>query len=146
MSVLNMAPVSTMMNQPLNEETIESMTRAVELTVNRIVDPSNYTNIYNDCINEYGPCHMLAIEKEFKYGKGKEIIAFGDGGKGTTGKDLKYVKFFYQYNLNKHTVKSNDKTYTYSVQKARDFWNDKIANGYTRFDVISDEPSETTET
>ena len=65
--------VNTMMNQPLNEEAIENMTRAVELTVNRIVDPSNYTNIYNDCINEYGPCHMIAIEKEFKYGKGREL-------------------------------------------------------------------------
>ena len=142
MSVLNMAPVSTMMNQPLNAETIENMTKAVELTVKFIVvDPSN-RDIYNDLINEYGPCHMLAIDKEFKYGKGKEIIAFGDGGKGTTGKDLKYVKFFYQYNLKKHTVKANDKTYTYSVPKARDFWNDKIANGYTRFDVVE----ETTET
>ena len=134
--------VNTMMNQPLNEEAIENMTSAVKLTVNRIADPNKFTGLYNDTINELGPCHMIAIEKEFKYGKGKEIIAFGDGGKGTTGKDLKYVKFFYQYNLNKNTVKSNDKTYTYSVQKARDFWNDKIANGYTRFDVIE----ETTET
>jgi len=138
--------VNTMMNQPLNEESIENMTTAVQLTVNRIADPSKFTDLYTDTINELGPCHMLSIEKEFKYGKGKEIIAFGDGGKGTTGKDLKYVKFYYQYNLNKPVVKSNDKTYTYSVQKARQFWNDKIANGYTRFDVISDEPSETTET
>ena len=139
--------VNTMMNQPLNEEAIENMTSAVKLTVNRIADPNKFTGLYNDTINELGPCHMIAIEKEFKYGKGKEIIAFGDGGKGTTGKDLKYVKFFYQYNLNKPIVKSNDKTYTYSVQKARDFWNNKIAHGYTRFDDItlhlSDEPSET---
>tara|TARA_Y100001937_G_C7111442_1_gene327811 strand:+ start:1193 stop:1630 length:438 start_codon:yes stop_codon:yes gene_type:complete len=139
--------VNTLMNQPLNEETIENMTKAVELTVNRIVDPSNFKDIYTDLINEYGPCHMLSIDKEFKYGKGKEIIAFGDGGKGTTGKDLKYVKFFYQYNLKKHTVKANDKTYTYSVPKARQLWNDKLNNGYTRFDDItlhlSDPPSET---
>ena len=54
MSVLNMAPVSTMMNQPLNAETIENMTKAVELTVKFIVvDPSN-RDIYNDLINEYG--------------------------------------------------------------------------------------------
>jgi len=139
--------VNTLMNQPLNEETIENMTKAVELTVKfSVVDPSN-RDIYTELINEYGPCHMLSIDKEFKYGKGKEIIAFGDGGKGTTGKDLKYVKFFYQYNLKKYTVKANDKTYTYSVPKARQLWNDKLNNGYTRFDDIilhlSDEPSET---
>ena len=41
------------------------------------------------------PVHLLVKEKEFKYGKGKEYIAFTDGGQNQFGKDVKYVKFFY---------------------------------------------------
>ena len=50
------------------------------------------------------------------------------------GKEIKYVKFFYLYE-NKSTVKPNPKTYTFGVAKSRDFWNDKITEGYNRIDV-----------
>lgn len=127
--------VNTMMNQPLNQETIDSMDVTVKLLIvkklGHTIDTSQgHIDLLNDNI------HMVAVDKEFKYGKGKEIIAFADGGKGTTGKDLKYVKFFYWYDTNKPNVKGSDKTYSYSVEKARTFWNNKVAEGYTRFDVL----------
>ncbi len=76
------------------------------------------------------PVHLLEKEKEFKYGKGKEYIAFTDGGKNQFDKDVKYVKFFYYYESN-GKLKPNDKTYSYGVEKARDFWNEKVREGYT---------------
>ena len=74
--------------------------------------------------------HLLEKEKEFKYGKGKEYIAFTDGGQNQFGKDVKYVKFFYFF---EGTGKLNpyDKTYTFGLEKARTFWNDKVKEGYT---------------
>ena len=123
--------VNTMMSQRLNQETIDSMDVTVKLLIVRKLGHTIDASIQvNDNI------HMVAVDKEFKYGKGKEIIAFADGGKGTTGKDLKYVKFFYWYDTNKPNVKGSDKTYSYSVEKARTFWNNKVAEGYTRFDVL----------
>jgi len=125
--------VNTMMNQPLNQETIDSMDVTVKLLIEKKLGHTIAVlnqSLLNDNI------HMVAVDKEFKYGKGKEIIAFADGGKGTTGKDLKYVKFFYWYDTNKPNVKGSDKTYSYSVEKARNFWNNKVAEGYTRFDVL----------
>ena len=80
------------------------------------------------------PVHLLVKEKEFKYGKGKEYIAFTDGGPNQFGKDVKYVKFFYHYYDNNGTtgkMKPNDKTYTFGLEKARTFWNDKVKEGYT---------------
>ena len=44
--------VNTMMNQPLNEESITNMTGAVQLTVSRIVEPDKFLAIYNDTIND----------------------------------------------------------------------------------------------
>ena len=77
------------------------------------------------------PVHLLVKEKEFKYGKGKEYIAFTDGGKNQFGKDVKYVKFFYLYEGTTNKMKPNDKTYTFGLEKARTFWNDKVKEGYT---------------
>ena len=76
------------------------------------------------------PVHLLVKEKEFKYGKGKEYIAFADGGKNQFGKDVKYVKFFYYYDSN-GKMKPNDKTYTFGLEKARTFWNEKVKEGYS---------------
>ena len=76
------------------------------------------------------PVHLLVKEKEFKYGKGKEYISFTDGGKNQFGKDVKYVKFFYLYE-GTNKMKPNDKTYTFGLEKARTFWNDKVGEGYT---------------
>ena len=75
--------------------------------------------------------HLLVKEKEFKYGKGKEYIAFTDGSKNQFGKDVKYVKFFYLYEGTTNKMKPNDKTYTFGLEKARIFWNDKVNDGYT---------------
>ena len=77
------------------------------------------------------PVHLLVKEKEFKYGKGKEYIAFTDGSKNQFGKDVKYVKFFYFYEGTTNKMKPNDKTYTFGLEKARIFWNDKVNDGYT---------------
>ena len=74
--------------------------------------------------------HLLEKEKEFKYGKGKEYIAFTDGGQNQFGKDVKYVKFFYFFE-GTGKLKPNDKTYTFGLEKARTFWNDKVEEGYT---------------
>ena len=79
---------------------------------------------------------VLEIEKEFQYGKGKSMVAFADGGKNKVGHEVKYVKW---YNLfgddadnSKNKLKISDKTYTYGVEKAREFWNEKIKEGYNR--------------
>lgn len=77
--------------------------------------------------------HLLEKEKEFKYGKGKEFVAFTDGGKNKFGKDVKYVKFFYLYESN-NKFKPNDKTYTFGLEKARVFWNEKVKEGYTNYE------------
>ena len=74
--------------------------------------------------------HLLEKEKEFKYGKGKEYIAFTDGGQNQFGKDVKYVKFFYFFE-GTGKLKPNDKTYTFGLEKARTFWNEKVKEGYS---------------
>lgn len=135
----NFKAVNTMMNKPLDQNVIGNMNRAVNTNVHKKINPANRGTILPD----QASVHMLAIDKDFKYGKGKEIIAFADGGKGATGKDLKYVKFFYWYDTAKTNVKGGNKTYSYSVEKARTFWGEKITAGYSRFDVLS-EVTETT--
>ena len=79
---------------------------------------------------------ILEIEKEFKYGKGKSIVAFADGGKNKAGHDVKYVKWYNLYgddaDNSKNKLKIMEQTYTYGVDKARDFWNEKIKEGYNR--------------
>ena len=131
-----------MMNKPLNQDIIDRMIEAVTRRALEEIGQiaGDYPLAFDPDIN------MLAIDKEFKYGKGKEIIAFADGGKGVGGKDLKYVKFFYWYDLSKGNIKGNDKTYSYSTEKARTLWNDKVAAGYSRFDVTSEETEKPPET
>ena len=79
---------------------------------------------------------ILEIEKEFKYGKGKSMVAFADGGKNKVGHDIKYVKWYNLYgddaDKSKNKLNISDKTYTYGVDKAREFWNEKIKEGYNR--------------
>ena len=108
----------------MNQETIDHMIAAVE----HIITHGNAVGLRSK------PVHLLVKEKEFKYGKGKEYIAFTDGGPNQFGKDVKYVKFFYHYYDNNGTtgkMKPNDKTYTFGLEKARTFWNDKVKEGYT---------------
>ena len=74
---------------------------------------------------------ILEIEKEFKYGKGREVLAISDGGKNRWDKAVKYVKYFYLYE-NNGKMKANDKTYTYSHEKAAEMWKTKVAEGFNR--------------
>ena len=138
------AAVNTMMGMTLNQDIIDKMTTAV---TSRSLDIlSNGASGYTPVENTDG-IHMLAVDRTFKYGEGKEIVAFADGGRGVGGKDLKYVKFYYWYDTSKANIKGAEgKTYSYSVEKARAFWNDKVAEGYTRFDIVSEEAEKTPET
>ena len=129
------AAVNTMMGMTLNQDIIDKMTAGVtSRAIDLLSDVANFAAPPSDGI------HMLAVDRTFKYGEGKEIVAFADGGKGVGGKDLKYVKFFHWYDLSKGNIKGTDKTYSYSTEKARGLWNDKVADGYTRFDIVSEEP------
>ena len=141
----NFKAVNTMMNQPLNQEIIDNMDKAVGRIVHKSIDPGWMLDGV-DMPDLSSPVHMLAIDKAFKFGEGKEIIAFADGGKCTTGKDLKYVKFLYWYDTSKPKIKGGNKTYSYSVEKARTFWGEKIEGGYGRFDVLPEVTETTPET
>jgi len=114
--------VKTPMTAQLNQEIIDYMVAYVSETIG-VVEVQKFDESLN-------PVHLLVKEKEFKYGKGKEYIAFTDGGKNQFGKDVKYVKFFYYYDSN-GKMKPNDKTYTFGLEKARTFWNEKVKEGYT---------------
>ena len=118
--------VQTPMNAKLDQETIDYMIAYVTQATG-VVPPG--TLEFDASLN---PVHLLVKEKEFKYGKGKEYIAFCDGGKDQFhwAKDVKYVKFFYYYDSN-GKMKPNDKTYTFGLEKARTFWNEKVKEGYT---------------
>ena len=114
--------VQTPMSAQLNQEIINYMIACV----------TEATGIVESGTLELtgSPVHLLVKEKDFKYGKGKEYIAFTDGGKNQFGKDVKYVKFFYLYD-NTGKMKHNDKTYTFGLEKARTFWNEKVSEGFT---------------
>jgi hypothetical protein len=112
------------MNAKLDQETIDYMIAYVTQATG-VVPPG--TLEFDASLN---PVHLLVKEKDFKYGKGKEYIAFTDGGKNQFGKDVKYVKFFYLYD-NTGKMKPNDKTYTFGLEKARTFWNEKVSEGFT---------------
>ena len=79
-----------MMNKPLDQDVIDCMIEAV--TRRALEEIGQIAADYPLGPWAIADTNMLAIDKEFKYGKGKEIIAFADGGKGVGGKDLKYVK------------------------------------------------------
>ena len=126
--------VQTPMNTVLDQKIIDYMIAYVTQATG-VVPPG--TLKFDDNLS---PVHMLEKEKEFKYGKGKEYIAFTDGGKNQFDKDVKYVKFFYYYESN-GKLKPNDKTYTFGLEKARNFWSEKVKEGYTtvpRWTLIDD--------
>ena len=115
----NTQPLSMELNQEVINYMIAYVTEAIGL-----VDPGTLE------LEGKPAVHLLEKEKEFKYGKGKEFVAFTDGGKNKFGKDVKYVKFFYLYESN-NKFKPNDKTYTFGLEKARTFWNEKVKEGYS---------------
>ena len=118
----NTQPLSMDLNQEVINYMISYVTEAIGL-----VDPGTLE------LEGKPAVHLLEKEKEFKYGKGKEFVAFTDGGKNKFGKDVKYVKFFYLYESN-NKFKPNDKTYTFGLEKARVFWNEKVKEGYTNYE------------
>ena len=115
----NTQPLTMELNQEIINYMIAYTTEAIGL-----VDPGTLELAGKPAV------HLLEKEKEFKYGKGKEFVAFTDGGKNKFGKDVKYVKFFYLYESN-NKFKPNDKTYTFGLEKARTFWNEKVKEGYS---------------
>ena len=125
--------VQTPMNTVLDQKIIDYMIAYVTQATG-VVAPG--TLEFDENLN---PVHLLEKEKEFKYGKGKEYIAFTDGGKNQFDQEVKYVKFFSYYE-SQGKLKSNDKTYTYSVEKARVFWGEKIGDGYSRVTPTEDTP------
>ena len=111
-------PMNTVLDQEIINYMIACVTEATGIVESGTLELSG------------NPVHLLVKEKDFKYGKGKEYIAFTDGGKNQFGKDVKYVKFFYLYD-NTGKMKPNDKTYTFGLEKARTFWNEKVSEGFT---------------
>ena len=123
--------VNTMQNQPLDPNIIGGMDARV-------------CNYYGHTASvAYGPAQLeelniflLETEKEFKFGKGKALIAIAKGGKNKVGNEIKYVRWYNLYGKDtdnsKNKLKIMDKTYTYGVEKAREFWNEKIKEGYNR--------------
>jgi len=137
---------SGLSGQKLDEEIIDKMTRVVYL---------HYKVSYNgaymppepgsspvmadvlDAVVKTMDVFVLEKEEEFKFGKGKKVVAIADGGKNFANNTVKYVKWFNLYDTpdrqdGKSTIKVLEKTYTYGIEKARVFWNEKIKEGYNR--------------
>ena len=118
-----------MQNQPLDPNLVMKMNATVS---------DKYGHPYQEGQLLDGPpeIFILEIEKEFKYGKGKSMVAFADGGKNKVNHDGKYVKWYNLYGVDadksKNKLDIGEKTYTYGVAKAREFWNEKIKEGYNR--------------
>tara|TARA_R110000744_G_scaffold151250_1_gene264675 strand:- start:158 stop:676 length:519 start_codon:yes stop_codon:yes gene_type:complete len=116
----------------LNADTVMCMEYAV----------SRYTKVIPESLNApYGDgvlstVYILSMAKEYKYGHGAELIAIADGGKNQWDKPVKYVRFFAHYaatdKMPSGTLKPNDKTYTFSHEKAKEMWESKIKEGYKR--------------
>jgi len=136
---INWRAVNTMQNQELDLNLVMKMNATV-------CEKVGHASLVNQTLDEElakqegnldAEVFILEIEKEFKYGgKGKSMVAFADGGKNKVGHDIKYVKWYNLYgddaDNSKNKLNINDKTYTYGVDKAREFWNEKIKEGYNR--------------
>jgi hypothetical protein len=128
---INWRAVNTMQNQPLDPNLVIKMNATVCQQAGH-----EYQNGTLTAGQHPAEVFILEIEKEFKFGKGKSIVAFADGGKNKVGHEVKYVKWYNLYgddaDSSKNKLNINEKTYTYGVDKAREFWNDKIKEGYNR--------------
>ena len=128
--------VNTPLSQKLDDEIIAKMTLVAHLHY-KIATPADATVV--DALSIMTDVFLLEKETEFKYGKGKKVVAITDGGKNSAGNTVKYVKWYNLYEtadrqdgLSPRSLKVLDKTYTYGVEKARVFWNEKIKEGYNR--------------
>ena len=151
---INWRAVNTMQNQPLDPNLVKKMNATVSA---KYVDTGGLAMQTRSAVAAGGSLpdvidlqqlvdgppevFILEIEKDFKYGKGKSMVAFADGGKNKLGNDVKYVKWYNLYGdsdpaipvaKRKTKLDINEKTYTYGVDKAREFWNEKIKEGYNR--------------
>ena len=130
--------VNTMQNQELDPNLVMKMNATVWEKLGRVRAVKAYEETVRDGVGAVcdAEVFILEIEKEFKYGKGKSMVAFADGGKNKVGHDIKYVKWYNLYgddaDKSKNKLNISDKTYTYGVDKAREFWNEKIKEGYNR--------------
>ena len=145
--------VNTMQNQIVDPRRVEKMDAAVAIkyscSLSVDVSPSpeltpdqpdvqtpffrSFANLVQD---EALEVFILEKEKDFKYGQGKTIVAIAAGGKNAVGNEVKYVKWYNLYggdaDKTSHKLQPIDKTYTYGIDKARQFWDEKIQEGYDR--------------
>ena len=138
---INWRAVNTMQNQPLDPNLVKKMNATVSdkygqaLVLQLIADDLDVIDL-KQLLDGSPEIFILEIEKDFKYGKGKSMVAFADGGKNKVNHDVKYVKWYNLYgddaDNSKNKLDINEKTYTYGVDKAREFWNEKIKEGYNR--------------
>ena len=146
---INWRAVNTMQNQPLDPNLVMKMNATVSA---KYVDTGGLAMQTRSAVAAGGSLpdvidlqqlvdgppevFILEIEKDFKYGKGKSMVAFADGGKNKVNHDVKYVKWYNLYgddaDKSKNKLDIGEKTYTYGVAKAREFWNEKIKEGYNR--------------
>ena len=130
---INWRAVNTMQNQPLDPNLVMKMNATVSEAVGHEVIEDVKVHVACATLTEV---FILEIEKEFKFGKGKSMVAFADGGKNKVGHEVKYVKWYNLYgddaDSSKNKLKIMEQTYTYGVVKARDFWDEKIKEGYNR--------------
>jgi hypothetical protein len=116
----------------LNADTVMCMEYAV----------SRYTKVIPESLNApygdgvLGTVFILSMAKEYKLQNKTALIAIADGGKNQWDKPVKYVKFFDHYaatdKMPNGTLKPNEKTYTFSHEKAKEMWETKIKEGYKR--------------
>ena len=126
--------VNTPSSQKLDEAIIAKMTQVTHLHY-KIATPGDESLL--NALSSMTDVFLLEKETEFKFGKGKKVVAITDGGKNSAGNTVKYVKWFNLYEMadrqdGQNSLKVLDKTYTYGVEKARVFWNEKIKEGYNR--------------
>jgi len=117
----------------LNQDTISLLTYAVARHTDTVEGEDGAPQYSDEALDTV---YILSIAKEFKYGNGHELVAVTDGGKNQWNKPVKYVKYFYHFAATdknpKGTVKANDKTYTFSHEKAKEMWNTKVQEGFER--------------
>ena len=120
----------------ISPETIRSMVKVVHSHLHDLHGVCNGLDSY--LVEEEGPTitaapevFLLERERDFKFGSGKELIAVTDGGKNKFGKPIKCVRYF-NYYLGNNKCKPNDRTYTYSHEKASEMWKAKIGEGFKR--------------
>ena len=123
----------------ISPETIKSMVESVRKHLTETHGVCNglesYTPLHSelsaDGAFDVSNVFLLEREKEFKFGAGKELIAIMDGGKNKFGKPIKCVRYF-NYYLGNNKCKPNDRTYTYSHEKAAEMWKAKVGEGFKR--------------